>query len=638
MVLRGEMKLIIEDDEGHKTTVPFVRDEITVGREEGNTIRLTERNVSRRHARFFKHSGQIYVEDLKSFNGIKVNGDRIEGRTSLKEGDLIQIGDFDLAVQGEQGPTLSNGRAAQATEQMPALEVDTVNMPAPDVDRDPSRPAAPAPRAQATSVIRVPLSDAELGQGAPPAPAAEDVSPDEAPRLVIVSTELAGREFACIRSVLTLGRGDECDIVINHRSLSRAHCRLERDRGGTWKVVDLGSSNRTQVNGEEYAESALRGGDVIGLGHVKLRFVAPGEDYTYASEGSGGGKRSALPMVVGAALGLVLLGGASVYFLMHGHKKAAAPEGNPPQPVASTAGEKPAAAAPEATPKPAAAVAEPATTGKPEPVAATPPPEKTPVAEVKPPEPKPAPEVKPAAPDEVKVPAVDPDEQKLTDAVNQAEQKLTKQRDPEGALAILEKVKSIAVGNPEYEKWQNQLNAEVRYHALVEDGENAAKSGTPGLDLLNELREVPEKSVFYKQAQGLVRRFYDKAVKAQAKAQAKEKKAAAATVPAVAKAVPPPVLPANPTDDKAKRALELRKQGLDLLAAGDTEGALPMLQKAVNADPDSAENVRALAGCLARLNRFPEAATYYRKFLQLAPNDPAVPTIRKALQEYENPK
>ena len=44
-------KLTIEDDEGKTTVVPLARDEITIGRLEGNTIRLTERNVSRRHAR-----------------------------------------------------------------------------------------------------------------------------------------------------------------------------------------------------------------------------------------------------------------------------------------------------------------------------------------------------------------------------------------------------------------------------------------------------------------------------------------------------------------------------------------------------------------------------------------------------------
>ena len=47
-------KLIIEDDEGKTTVVPLIRDEITIGRKEGNTIRLTERNVSRRHAKLVK--------------------------------------------------------------------------------------------------------------------------------------------------------------------------------------------------------------------------------------------------------------------------------------------------------------------------------------------------------------------------------------------------------------------------------------------------------------------------------------------------------------------------------------------------------------------------------------------------------
>ena len=44
-------KLVISDDEGKTIIVPLVRDLITVGRQDGNTIRLTERNVSRQHAR-----------------------------------------------------------------------------------------------------------------------------------------------------------------------------------------------------------------------------------------------------------------------------------------------------------------------------------------------------------------------------------------------------------------------------------------------------------------------------------------------------------------------------------------------------------------------------------------------------------
>ena len=43
-------KLVICDDEGKTTIVPLIRDEVTIGRREGNTIRLTDRNVSRNHA------------------------------------------------------------------------------------------------------------------------------------------------------------------------------------------------------------------------------------------------------------------------------------------------------------------------------------------------------------------------------------------------------------------------------------------------------------------------------------------------------------------------------------------------------------------------------------------------------------
>ncbi len=59
-------KLIIEDDEGHTTVVPLIQAEITIGRKEGNAIRLTERNVSRQHARLVRSNGAVFIEDLDS--------------------------------------------------------------------------------------------------------------------------------------------------------------------------------------------------------------------------------------------------------------------------------------------------------------------------------------------------------------------------------------------------------------------------------------------------------------------------------------------------------------------------------------------------------------------------------------------
>ena len=94
-------KLVIQDDEGKTTVVPLIRDEITIGRKEGNTIRLTERNVSRRHARILRNNGEVHIEDLGSYNGIRVNNARIAERVSLRVSDQVQIGDYKLYLKAE---------------------------------------------------------------------------------------------------------------------------------------------------------------------------------------------------------------------------------------------------------------------------------------------------------------------------------------------------------------------------------------------------------------------------------------------------------------------------------------------------------------------------------------------------------
>src|SRR6266545_2362702 len=108
------MKLVIEDDAGTRSIVPFTGDAIVVGRgAEDVTFRLADRNVSRRHARFLRQNGNIFVEDLGSLTGTRVNGERIAGRRKLRAGDLVQIGDYDLAILAE-GVALEPGPAPRS--------------------------------------------------------------------------------------------------------------------------------------------------------------------------------------------------------------------------------------------------------------------------------------------------------------------------------------------------------------------------------------------------------------------------------------------------------------------------------------------------------------------------------------------
>ncbi|MHB1844579.1 MAG: FHA domain-containing protein [Deltaproteobacteria bacterium] len=316
------MKLIIEDEEGRKTVVPFAREEISIGRQEGNTIRLTERNVSRRHARLVRSDGSVLVEDLGSFNGIRVNGDRIEGKLDIQEGDLVEIGDYDLAIENEE----TDAAPAQRNES-PSRRPTNPSIAAARAPTDPALPAskgaaeadedaAPHPRHQATAVIRT----QDLVASSRPV---HDLPASERPRLVVLNTEEAGREIPVPKTELRLGRteGDN-DVAINHRSISRNHAKLIRNEDGSWRVLDLQSANGVSVNGESYGDAPIAGGDVVELGHVKLRFVAAGESYVFHPDDSEGvaakpasGKPLGLYLGLGAG-GLAAVAG--VFFLFSG--------------------------------------------------------------------------------------------------------------------------------------------------------------------------------------------------------------------------------------------------------------------------------------------------------------------------------
>jgi pSer/pThr/pTyr-binding forkhead associated (FHA) protein len=171
------------------------------------------------------------------------------------------------------------------------------------------------------------------------------IEPEDAPHLVVVSAELQGQEFACIRSEIRIGRTDDNDIAIDHRSLSRTHAKLVREDSGEWRIIDLQSANGMAVNGESYAQSSLAHGDLIELGHVKLRFVGPGQ----SSDGllnektaSRGSKKTLLFALAGTVL---LLVGAVAAWLVVGQRPA--DPGTPRQPAVV---EKPAEQPRQATP------------------------------------------------------------------------------------------------------------------------------------------------------------------------------------------------------------------------------------------------------------------------------------------------
>jgi hypothetical protein len=64
---------------------------VTIGREEGNMLRLNDERVSRFHAKVQHDNGDIILTDLESTNGTRVNNNQIQIRR-LRHGDRICVG------------------------------------------------------------------------------------------------------------------------------------------------------------------------------------------------------------------------------------------------------------------------------------------------------------------------------------------------------------------------------------------------------------------------------------------------------------------------------------------------------------------------------------------------------------------
>lgn len=267
-------KLTIEDDEGKQTQLPLAYDEYGLGRAESNAIRLTDRNVSRRHAVLRKGDRGWHVLDQQSYNGTYINGTRVIGEQAAQSGDVVQLGDYRLEF-------LDEGVVGQAASERPP-------------------PSAVSPAHQRPN------------------------------RLVVVVGPRPGTEFPLDKDHFAIGRAEDATISINHSSVSRLHAELFALGNGRFEIVDKGSANGVRINGVDLRRGILEAGDALELGDVRLRFVGAGKTFradasqqlaaatgfeTMArSIGSGSRHRVGLGKLIGigVGLGMVLILGVVV--------------------------------------------------------------------------------------------------------------------------------------------------------------------------------------------------------------------------------------------------------------------------------------------------------------------------------------
>lgn len=82
-----------------------------------------------------------------------------------------------------------------------------------------------------------------------------------------------GERVVLGETIVTIGRLGDSTLVLEDPNVSRAHAEI-RPHGTGFKLVDLGSTNGSLVNGERVGERSLRDGDVLEFGSIAIRFEA----------------------------------------------------------------------------------------------------------------------------------------------------------------------------------------------------------------------------------------------------------------------------------------------------------------------------------------------------------------------------
>jgi hypothetical protein len=122
-------------------------------------------------------------------------------------------------------------------------------------------PDASMPRTQAMPVRPQPH----------PAPSIRSNAPQPAASLQPLDGDMAGRSFPVTKTLLTVGRGLDNDLVIDDARVSRHHAQVVF-RHGHHLLRDLRSTNGTFVNSQPVEAVVLAPGDLISFGGFEILF------------------------------------------------------------------------------------------------------------------------------------------------------------------------------------------------------------------------------------------------------------------------------------------------------------------------------------------------------------------------------
>ncbi len=162
---------------------PLEKAETLIGRDLSNDVVINDPEISRRHSRIYIQNGSYVLEDLGSTNGTSVNGQRLIGPYSMRNGEVITLGEritfvFEAVQPGGAATLSASGPQSDLTAQPAApAPVSPLSFSAPfnpaayeSPAAPQARPPAPQPRVQQPPAYNPPSSSYQPPQPAYPNP------------------------------------------------------------------------------------------------------------------------------------------------------------------------------------------------------------------------------------------------------------------------------------------------------------------------------------------------------------------------------------------------------------------------------------------------------------------------------------
>lgn len=94
-----------------------------------------------------------------------------------------------------------------------------------------------------------------------------------------------GRSIELAQDLTLVGRQEGCDLLLDHKSVSKIHCVLVKGDGIIF-LRDLGSTNGTRVNGQRVRRAALMSDDQLSIAKYGFRIVVERDGQPAKSPGN----------------------------------------------------------------------------------------------------------------------------------------------------------------------------------------------------------------------------------------------------------------------------------------------------------------------------------------------------------------